>query len=124
MKYPFPIDEYHKYPELIEVKGKNFEKVKDGVMFFMSLRPSQEETLEVVYRQKLKDEKARYILKTTKKWNRPLQRADFYIEFPESLNFKVNYEPDSIKKSGRKRVIYIHRENFMPEEDLWMEWKY
>ena len=64
-----------------------------------------------------------YILTTTKKWGRPLEFIEFIIKIPESyqlinLSFPYLYR----KNENQNNFYYIKKENFMPEQNLMVEW--
>jgi len=121
--YPFPIDEYHYYPDSILVLGLDYTKNDSGVNFIMRFKPNAGDTLKVFYRQKLKDNQARYILTTTKQWQRPLKQAKFIIDVLENFtNLQLSYKPDSIIRRNNRVLYYIAKKNFMPNKDLIINW--
>jgi hypothetical protein len=122
--YPFPIDEYHYYPDSVLVFGLDYTKNDSGINFIMKFKPNGMETLQVFYNQKLKDNQARYIVTTTKNWKNPLKEARFIIDLPEDLNnSRFSYKPDSVIKINNRSYYYITKKNFMPDMDIIVTWK-
>jgi hypothetical protein len=85
------------------------------------------DTLEIrtVYRQVLRSSYARYIVTTTRAWQRPLTRARFEIELPPgatpvrfSFPFRWHEEDDG----GGGYYLY-ETTRFMPDEDIVVEWE-
>ncbi len=122
--YPFPIDEFHYYPDLILVSGLDYCKNDSGISFIMKFKPLAIESLAIFYEQKLKNNQARYILTTTKNWKHPIQEARFIVTLPEndSIN-QLSYPPDSSNKKEHRIYYYITKKNFMPENDLIVSWQ-
>jgi hypothetical protein len=89
----------------------------------ISFQPNEEKTFYAYYEQKLSSKTARYIVKTTQQWKRPLDEARFEIEIPKEFsNYKVSYSADSIKEESDYRKIYFTRKNFFPNEDIIITW--
>ncbi|MEO0116733.1 MAG: hypothetical protein ABIK97_04215 [candidate division WOR-3 bacterium] len=89
----------------------------------ISFLPQEEKSFFVYYEQRLFDKKARYIVKTTQKWQRPLKLANFLIELPESLSsYKISYPVDSTKREGGEMKVYFTKKNFFPKEDIIITW--
>lgn len=121
--YPFPIDEYHCYPELISVKNFTYIKNDSGIDLIIKFKSSGIETLNIYYQQKLKSNRARYILTTTQHWKMPLQRANFIIDVPNNLEgLKFSYQPDSVRYQDKRKSYYITKKDFMPKQDLIISW--
>ncbi|MEO0083596.1 MAG: DUF4424 family protein [candidate division WOR-3 bacterium] len=121
--YPFPIDQYHCYPESIFVEEFVYLKNDSGIDLIMRFKAIGIDTLKIFYRQKLKRNQARYILTTTKNWKIPLQRANFIIDMPDNLKrIKFSYRPDSVHYQGMRKSYYITKKDFMPKQDLIIRW--
>jgi len=122
--YPFPIDEYHYYPDSILVFGLDYTKNDSGVNLVMRFKPNRMETLQVFYNQKLKGNQARYIITTTKNWKNPLKEARFIIDLPDNFNNpQFSYKPDSVIRNSNRVLYYLCKRNFMPKKDLIVGWK-
>lgn len=125
MRYPFPVDKYHEYPFYIKInKNIPFERKGNDIVMPVNFGPFETKEITIKYKQKLKGKKARYILTTTRKWEKPLEDAFFKIEITNYFkNLKISYKPDSSKTFKNKKIFYIHKVNFFPEKDLVIEWK-
>jgi hypothetical protein len=89
----------------------------------ISFPPKATKTFYAYYEQKLKSNTARYIVKTTRQWQRPLNLARFEITLPKNLsNYKISYPADSIKEENGQRKIYFTRRNFFPKQDVIINW--
>ncbi|MBS4015639.1 MAG: DUF4424 family protein [Candidatus Latescibacteria bacterium] len=121
--YPFPIDQYHYYPDSIVIAGYDFTRNDSGVNYVMRFRPNAQETVKVFYAQKLKANQTRYILTTTQSWKSPLKQARFIVDMPSEFSKAVfSYEPDSVRLTENRRRYYINEKNFMPDKDLIVNW--
>ncbi|MBU2691975.1 MAG: hypothetical protein KJ970_13730 [Candidatus Eisenbacteria bacterium] len=78
---------------------------------------------EVVYRQQIKTEYARYILTTARLWGRPLRWAGFEIRLPpgaEPLEFSYPFE----RRSEGGEVYYAYEvRDFFPDRDIVVRWR-
>lgn len=95
-----------------------------GVLFHLKVPPQSTKKIRVRYHQQTPAGKFEYILTTTKAWGRPLERAEFSIVVPDSLEL-ISCSPsfDTKKRSGQETVYYIKRNNFMPDSNLIVQWK-
>jgi hypothetical protein len=76
---------------------------------------------DVIYRQELHDDYARYIVTTTHAWGRPLTRASFDIRLPPGaipIEFSFPFEPIE----GTDRYRY-EATDFMPDRDIMVRWR-
>ncbi len=122
--YPFPIDEFHYHPDLILIAGLDYTKSDTGITFLMEFKPMTTESLSILYRQGLKDKQFRYILLTTKHWQKPIKEAKFIISLPEEFRLtQLSYKPDSLNQQDRRQYYYITKKNFMPQKDLIITWQ-
>jgi len=83
------------------------------------------DTLEfrAVYRQALRERYARYIVTTTRAWNRPLRRARFTVTLPAGATLgETSYPflPDTTSSAPR---YLFETEQFWPERDIIVEWE-
>ena len=127
LSYPFPLDSM--YGEVSHVYA--FETVNDstvnrlmaksekGAMVGISVAAGSEKTLYIGYVQKLKGNKAEYILTTTKKWNKPLESSQLELIVPvDYLVEHISYQPVDTIVSDDKIHYFIQKRNFMPEWNL------
>lgn len=88
------------------------------------LPPCASDTLiaEAVYRQALRGEYARYIVTTTRAWERPLRRAEFEIRLPagaEPVEFSFPFAP-AVEAPGLYRYEAM---DFLPDHDIVVRWR-
>lgn len=77
---------------------------------------------ESVYRQALRADYARYIVTTTRAWERPLRRAAFEIRLPagaEPVEFSFPFVP-STEEPGLYR---FEATEFLPDHDITVRWR-
>lgn len=85
----------------------------------LHMLPHSVKTVKILYRQRHNGAEARYILLTTKLWDKPLETANYNLVVKK--NIKVNQfsiNPDSSVAFGETQVYYWKRENFMPTKDF------
>lgn len=133
-------DDIHKFVVVYPVRSNDTSKPIDTIMVFdlgnpggilkvdvkdtlatfaISLPPHSEKTVRVFYRQRHNGKEVRYILLTTKFWNKPFERADYSLAV--GRNIKINnfsLKPDKSVDFGETVIFYWERENFMPENDF------
>lgn len=132
--YPFPIDTL--YGEVGEVYA--FETTNDstinrlgkigerGAVVTLNIEPRSEKTLYIGYAQKLLGNKAEYILTTTQRWSKPLESSQIELVVHDSLLIeKLTYKPNDVQNLDGKTHYFIHKFNFMPEENfvIWFNTK-
>jgi|GEM_PF-977814 len=128
--YPFAVDSELPFPDTVSVMNIGtdfdirFEQTSKGVRFPVRIAPMAALDFRVFYIQRTPASSFRYILKTTRQWNRPLSTADFYIHIPDQFELtSISLDPDStIYKEGHT-IIRISRQRFMPDTDLEIEWR-
>jgi hypothetical protein len=123
MHYPFPLDSSHAWPDSISIPGRRFLETDSGVRLKMRFRPGHEESLFVYYRQPVLWNTARYIVTTTRRWYRPIDRAWFRVTVPKDLpEVRLNYEPDSTVLTDTSITWLFTRGPFWPSEDVIVTW--
>lgn len=101
-----------------------FEKSANGVLFFLNIPPEGTRKIRVRYHQQTPAERFEYILTTTKAWGRPLERADFHIMVPDSLQLTSCSPAFDVKDKIEHATVYaISRYDFMPASNLVVQWK-
>lgn len=93
-----------------------------GVRWWMP--PCTGDTLvaESVYRQKLHGDYARYIVTSTRAWNRPLRRALFEIHLPDGAT-PAEFSFPFVKREKNGRVYYaFEADSFFPDRDIVVRW--
>jgi len=127
--YPFPITKDLLYPDSIVVNNMRseeqlrFSEGPEGIYFPVRIPPKDSIWYQVVYAQHLTSNSFTYILTTTHAWNRPLRSADYIIKMPEKLHLNsISIPVDSIAQKLKYQEYYIHRDIFMPDTDLVIQW--
>lgn len=129
IRYPFPVDEHHMFPDSVAVFHAGGEMIShtenrdaNAVDFAVDMRVHPEFT--VVYRQRITGSDARYILTTTSAWKKPLERAVYIVSLPEEfIPESFSLTPDFSRRIGGRRVYTVTRTNFLPDRDLTVSWK-
>jgi hypothetical protein len=131
ISYPFPVDRFHLYPRVVRVWEETSEGLRPmgfvhhdrSVRWSMRFDPREDKLVRVDYIQDIASPHARYIVTTTKYWERPIELAEFEFRVPVSLDsVRLSFEPDRRSVSGDTVVYYMRREEFMPDEDLDVTW--
>jgi hypothetical protein len=124
MFYPFPLDAGHGFPDSVAVPGLAFSRQDSGVSFGFAFRPRAEDSFQVFYRQPLSVKSARYIVTTTRQWNRPIDQARFRITVPASLTgVKLSYPHDRLERTDSTVTYSFARRRFFPSEDIVVSWR-
>jgi hypothetical protein len=129
---PFPVDEAHQTPSIFSIS----EVLADGatsraiaprnyhgnVVFRLWFAPKQEKWIRVDYVQSTLQPSGRYILLTTRKWNRPLDRAEYILHLCDGCELEAsNY---SLQPEARQpRRYFFTRSNFYPSADWAFSWR-
>ena len=117
------------YPDSIQVfdldnKPVPYKKSSKGVHFGVTVPPDSEISVKVKYSQKLLSNEMLYILKTTQSWKYPLRKAEYKIMLPIKFELKeISLQPFNQKSDSAYNTFYIHKENFMPVDDLIIKWE-
>jgi hypothetical protein len=121
--YPFPLDSLHPFPDSIDIRGHGFQRQDSGVSFQMRFRPGAEDSFFAYYRQPLKAKSATYIVTTTRKWNRPIDVAQFRVTVPAGFrDVKLTFVPDSVVKSDSAVSYFFTGRRFFPDRDVTVTW--
>lgn len=126
--YPFPYEEgefvdsirvYHVF-DGCEVRYRR--EGVFGIAFPLHLSGCDTVLLQIRYRQKIKERRAVYILKTTQGWGKPLDVAEFKLITPITLYIQTfSYPPDTSYRIQNLKINVWKKEQFMPEQDMVFE---
>jgi len=124
--YPFPVDSLYGEVDTIVVYNVTedqpveiLERRKSGVVFKANFEETNEIHLLISYRQKLLGKTAEYILKTTASWKKPLEQADYQLIVPVEMEItRFSIPPDNLIESGKERVYYWFKKNYMPSDNM------
>jgi hypothetical protein len=90
-----------------------------GVSFPLALAIFDTAMIQVGYRQICSGDSAVYLLRTTRTWHKPLDRAEFKLVVPDDVVLEgFSYPPDKTYPIGRETVYYWAMTGFMPEKDM------
>ena len=133
MRYPFPLDSTHLYPDSMEIRQRAFQRQDSGVSFRMRFHPGAEDSFFVYYRQPLKTNSATYVVTTTRKWKRPIDLAQFRVTVPAGFkDVELTFKADSVvhcptgaagAKSDSTVSYFFTRKKFFPDKDVTVTWR-
>jgi hypothetical protein len=119
--YPFPVDREHLTPENVRatLDGRPIRMLylARASHALIGFRPRQIVRFRVEYDQQTTEHDATYILASTQRWKRPLEKAVFRLH-PKGVTMKAStyrIEPCGQDEAG------FERRNFMPSQD-WRFW--
>jgi len=123
--YPFPTDSIYGKPMGIVVKyiisGEtiDYKVKKDSSSISFSALIKEKTPVMISYQQHLKSNKARYILRSTNYWNKPLQQVNYkLITEPDFIIKRFSTPPDKEITLNNKKIYLWQRQNFMPTNDF------
>ncbi len=130
---PFPIDSNHAPPtelalDEVAEDGQSLRPMQPAVhgmdvsvRFFF--RPFETRRLRLRYTQSTKVPHGRYILKTTRAWRRPIERASFELHLEQGLALSSsNYSVQPLSGLGGWTRHGFHRVDFWPDQDWQFAW--
>jgi len=92
--------------------------------FTIKLLPFSEKMIKVIYKQKHNGTDARYILLTTRSWNKPINEARYSVVVRRNIEInQFSISPDKSVDFGDTTVYYWRRKNFMPDKDFEMHFR-
>ncbi len=130
---PFPGDDAHPTPSIFSIS----EVLADGstskeiaprsyhgdVVFRLWFAPKQEKWIRVDYIQSALQSNGRYILLTTRKWNRPLDRGEYILHLYNGSKLAASNYPLQLEARGQQNQYSFVRSNFYPCEDWNFSWR-
>ncbi len=128
--YPFPDVEVYGEIAFIQITKANdtisqlATQTSKGSLFKVQIPANAEIAFHISYGQKLKSDKAKYIITTTQKWGTPFEQADYRLEIPSSLsitNFSI--PPDTRFQKDTLMIYTWKRQDFMPVVDFDFEFR-
>ncbi len=129
LNYPFPRGPGLGKPENISVRDAGggdipFSWKRHDVAFEVTVPPQSEAVVSVAYEQRFDGCEYKYILTSTRDWQRPIGKAVFAVEVPPQL---APVEGSSALKEvpAREGVVRyeLRRDDFYPDVDLVLHWK-
>ena len=94
--------------------------INDSIASFtLSFLPFSEKCVKIFFKQHHGGSRAKYILLTTRKWQRPLESASYSLITPKGITVShFSIPPDKSEDFGQTRLYYWTRTNFMPDRDF------
>jgi hypothetical protein len=121
--YPFASDSLMTDANVLRMTPEPLARDASGVHVRVPLDQAGHGRLEIDYEQRLLGRRAVYLLRTTKQWGRPLDRATFEVDWPDSLGEPRFDFPLRAVSHGKARTRYrFEARSFFPEQDLRVEW--
>ena len=130
---PFPVDAAHPAPGAYSIAeitagGADAQEIiprnyRGDVVFRLWFAPRQEKWIRVDYVQQFLRSEGRYILLTTRQWNRPLDFGEYILHLNDNSELAAsNYELRT--ELGEQEPSYsFQRRNFYPSEDWSFSWR-
>jgi hypothetical protein len=127
--FPFPTDTIYGKPCHIRVENIStgdtiiYQAKKDSSSIAFPLVVSGTTTLSISYHQKLKSNRAKYILVSTNYWEKPLKQVDYTLVTASDLDIKkFSFPPDTEIVLDNKRIYLWQKKNFRPTRDFEIEY--
>jgi hypothetical protein len=127
--YPFAIDSSSEFPDYIKLTNLSAEKpvkyktVHNGIQWNISLDAGAVDSFLVVYRQKVRNMSACYIVTSAKMWGQPLETADFSVKVPSGIVLDYwAFKCDSVVTQNDTLIYNARYSPFSPIADMIMQW--
>jgi hypothetical protein len=132
--FPFYVDSASLFPDTIFAYSVNDKDTtaldvrdargQNAVMIEIPMMPKGTTIWYLDYSQKILEPKATYILTSTGAWGKPLEDATYRFITPADYDsIQAWPEPDSIIIQNSHRELLAYRTNFMPKQNMMIEWK-
>jgi hypothetical protein len=129
--YPFPVDPLYGDVDSINIYNMTSGKPIDihshkptGAVFKAGFGEFREIEILIAYRQKLKGNRAEYILESTASWRKPLEKADYQLIVPIGIEINsFSIPPDDLMTTEQETVYYWTKENYMPDVNMIFEFR-
>jgi hypothetical protein len=107
------------YPEMKAPALVNFDQ--KAARFRLKVLPFDTAVVRISYVQSIPNNKAEYILTSTKAWDKPLEKAYFTLKLP--INHKVDslsYDADSLLIRDGYLLYKFYFKDFMPKRNFYV----
>ncbi|GEM_PF-2499301 len=132
--FPFYMDSLSLFPFLIRPYFIDSSKVVDlnyriientnSISLAIPLKPHSTTIWHLDYAQKIKAQKARYIITSTNIWGKPLEEATCKFIVPSKFNNVVTWPAaDTSYTDGTNTVFLSHQKEFLPQRDMEVSWR-
>jgi hypothetical protein len=124
--YPFPVVGKSSAVDSVDIfditdgtQPKISDRTETGLSFVLALTGHDTALYHIAYRQKICDDSAVYILRSTQAWNRPLEYAEYKLVIEDSTVVTgFSYEPVKRYDIEGKQIFLWRRTDFMPDRDF------
>lgn len=123
--YPFPTDSAYGSADSVfalDVLTKDDKLIKltsKAAAIELTINPFDTTVLNIGYKQKLKSDRAEYILTTTKGWGKAFESVKYNLVTDTSLVIRsFSYEPDTSYLNDDKYFYQWEKKAFLPERDF------
>ncbi|MCD4696641.1 MAG: hypothetical protein K8S16_10425 [Bacteroidales bacterium] len=107
------------YPEMKNPVIVNFDQ--KAARFKLLVYPNDTAVVRIIYKQAITNNKAEYILTSTKAWNRPLEQADFTLKIPIKVKIEeLSYDADSLLIKHDHLLYKWYFKDFMPPKNFFV----
>ncbi|OQX80308.1 MAG: hypothetical protein B6D61_02150 [Bacteroidetes bacterium 4484_249] len=123
--YPFPVDScYGKIDsvsavDMVSKLNKLLKSNRKSAIIELNLNPFDTAVINISYIQKLKSDKAEYILTTTQSWGKGFDIANYQLTTCPRIQIdSITYVPDTLQAIQGKTVYTWTKKNFMPDKNF------
>ncbi len=128
--FPVALNDSLPYPDLVQItdlasrQKLSFHLLRRGFAFSLRMAPRSVSVIQIFYRQNTPFRHMEYILTTTRHWNRPLAKAEYFIYLPEDCRLvQVNYPFKQFSFAYGLPGYYYSKNQFMPNHNLIFKWR-
>lgn len=123
LQFPLQIDKYHPFPYEINVRHLNHRKDSTNIFVNLTIKPKENKIFSLNYKQKYNKKQITLILSSLHHWRRPIEKAEFIISFPKYINnIKMSFQYVRLVELYDRKTYYITRQNFLPDDNLNINW--
>lgn len=124
IRYPIIVTETILQPRDLVVPGYRVFLGDAGPLWTMKFEQENEVQLfELSYRQRLTGNEAAYMVTSANKWDTAIEKAEFFVSFPKHWsNVNTSYQMQEVKSTGQRRKLYMIKEPFTPDREVWIRW--
>ncbi|MFA6469553.1 MAG: hypothetical protein WCW35_11700 [Bacteroidota bacterium] len=95
------------------------QKYRDGISFVLSIPALDTTVIRISYRQRIIGDSVTYILRSTIRWGRALESAEYKLRVdPHRRMTAFSITPDRMYTVGEEVIYFWKRVDFMPHSDL------
>jgi hypothetical protein len=97
----------------------------NGFSFLLGIAARDTAVYHIKYIQKITSDSVKYILISTRQWNKALDNAEYKLIVDKKIKLtRFSYKPDKEYDIEGKKIYYWKRNDFMPASDMVFHFKY